>query len=184
MKTTWTRIAIVAGLALGLYAVDVFVTRSTAKQKIRDANEAIQAGTVAAIRFREKAREVDQLLNERSFQQERLKLTTTAHEAATLAGEAEREFRRAADAAQRAIDLTPNEEQRAVWTLKRDSLLQRVEGAAAGREGYARAADESIADLSTLRARLEPFAQRAERARAEAARLNHDAKALDDAAQR
>jgi hypothetical protein len=67
-------------------------------------------------------------------------------------------------------------------TEKRESLLQRVEGSAARRHGFAMATDESIADLPTLPARIEPFAQRTERARAEAGRLNAEAKAVEDAA--
>jgi hypothetical protein len=65
-------------------------------------------------------------------------------------------------------------------TEKRESLLQRVEGAAVGGDGFAMATDESIADLPTLLARMEPFAQRAESARAEAGRLNAAAKSLED----
>ena len=178
MKPKFFRLVSLFGLAAAIVTGYVAFQRTRANEVVDEANVAIHTATLAAKLFQQQARAVGPLLSEATLRTDRAKLTAAARDASQFAAESEQAFRHAAETAQRAIDLTRNEQMRAVWIRKRDSLLQRAEGAAAGKEGYAVAADESIADLATMQVRMEPFAQRAETAKSEADRLNTEAEKL------
>lgn len=170
-------IVIVAACAFVAWAF--FTTERNHRDRVarglaREADEAVVAGKASMRRFGDEARQVDRLLNPASWRTARAELTAAARRAAALAGETERSFRRAADLATQAIELTTDAERRTEWTRARESTRLRAESARAGREAYELAADESIAELQPLLDRMELLAREADRAKAEIKRLDHE----------
>ena len=156
----------------------VFYARISTNDAVRQANEAVDVAVALSRQAPAKSREVDALLQEATFKSERAKLTAAARETSRLYGEAAAAFKTAADKTTIAVEASDTEAERTYYSMKRDSLLKRAETAEAGQSGFALAADESIADLATLIARMEPHAVRAETARAEAKRLAAEAEAF------
>lgn len=152
--------------------------RTNVNVRLREANEAVAGALQVAEQARAKAREVDAMLNEASFEKERAKLTASGRDASRLYGEAAASLRAAVDKIGSAIETADTEAGRKYYLMKRDSLMKRVETGQAAHEGYAVVADESITDLATLRARMEPHAVKAEAARAEAKRLAAEAESF------
>jgi hypothetical protein len=156
----------------------VAYVRTSVNVQLREANEAVAGAMHAAEQARVKAREVDALLNEESFKNERAKLTASGREASRMFAEAAASLRAAVDKIGGAIETADTEAGRTYYRMKRDSLLKRAETGEAAHDGYAVVADESITDLATLRARMEPHAVRAEAARIEAKRLAAEAESF------
>lgn len=167
-------ISAISLIATGTTAYVAYL-RTNVNAQVHEANVAIATAMEAAASARAKAREVDALLNERAFKSERAKLTTAARETSRLYGEAAVSFRLALGKVTAAIQASDTNAGRTYFGMRLESLEKRVETAEAAQEGYAVAADESITDLANLRARMEPFAVRAETARAEAKRLATEA---------
>jgi MFS superfamily sulfate permease-like transporter len=173
-----TSILVLTIVAAFVVAV-LFRIEETAQKAVRDAeSDAAQARQVA-LQFQAKAKELEPLLTEATFRDERSRLLSSAKEAVQLADKAAAGFRRAAENLQRAIDLTRHEELRAKWALLRDSQIKRADAAQAACDGYKLVANESIATFAELRAKMEPFAQRAEAAKAESERLNATAESRE-----
>lgn len=156
----------------------VAYVRTSVNVQLREANEAVAGALQVAEQARVKGREVDALLNETSFKNERAKLTASGREASRRYAEAAASLRSAVDKVGGAIVTSDTEAGRTYYMMKRDSLLKRAETGEAAHEGYAVVADESITDLATLRSRMEPHAVRAETAKAEAKRLAAEAEAF------
>jgi hypothetical protein len=152
--------------------------RSNINVQLREANEAVAGALQVAEQARVKAREVDVLLNEESFKNKRAKLTAAGREASRLYAKSAVSLRSAVDKIGGAIETADTEAGRTYYRMKRDSLLKRAETGEAAHEGYAIAVDESITDLATLRARMEPYAVKAEAARAEAKRIAAEAESF------
>lgn len=148
---------------------------ATAQKAVRDAEQDAAEATRLAVRFQAKAREIDPLLTEVRFRNERTRITAAARDAVQLADQSAAGFRRSAERIQRAIDLTRYEDHRLKWSAIQESLLKRAEAAEAARNGYALATDESTGTLAELLRKMEPFAGRAESAKGEADRLNAEA---------
>ena len=170
-------ISAISLIATGTTAYVAYL-RTNVNAQVNEANAAIAAAMEAAAPALAKAREVDALLNERAFNSERAKLTTAARETARLYGETAMSFRSAVVKVTAAIQAADTNAGRTYFGTRLESLKKRVEMAEAAQEGYAVAADESITDLATLRARMEPHAVRAETARGEAKRLAAEAEAF------
>lgn len=156
----------------------VAYVRTSVNVQLREANEAVAGALQVAEHARVQARKVDAMLNEASFKNERAKLAASGREASRLYAEAAESLRSAVDKVGGAIVTSDTEAGRTYYMMKRDSLLKRAETGEAAHEGYEVVADESISDLATLRARMEPHAVRAETARAEAKRLAAEAEAF------
>jgi len=172
----------VAALVIAALVGVVFLRiEATAQQAVRHAEQDAADARQLALRFQTKAREIDTLLTEVGFRSERTRIMAAARDAVQLAGQSAAGFRRSAERIQRAIDLTRYEDLRLKWSAIQESLLKRAEAAEAARDGYAPAADELISTLAELRKKMEPFAQRAESAKAEADRLNAEAEKLGEA---
>jgi hypothetical protein len=172
------KIAIAAFVIAALGGVVFLRIEATAQKAVRDAETDAADARQLAIRFQAKAHGINPLLTEAGFRNERPRITVAARDAVQLAEQSAAGFRRSAERIQRAIDLTRYEDFRFKWSAIQQSLLKHGEAAEAARDGYALAADESIADLATLMTRMEPHAVRAETARAEAKRLAAEAEAF------
>ena len=166
------KITIAALVIAALVGVVFLRIEATAQKAVRDAEKDAADARQLALRFQATAREIDPLLTEVGFRSERTRITVAARDAVQLAEQSAAGFRRSAERIQRAIDLTRYEDFRLKWSAIQESLLKRAEAAEAARDGYAPAADESIGTFAELRRKMEPFAQRAESAKAEADRLN------------